>query len=157
MLPTLHTTALIQSKDTRQTQSGKQVTSLRLSVGEKDKNGDYSNFYFNATFWEQGSQFVDKHFNEGDIIEVKGDLITTSYTKQDGSKVYQTELRFPKAGFPSKPKTQNVNNNEAPLQGQYSQQQNTTTQNQKNELSSQQQSAPYNIPEFDVNTYELPF
>jgi hypothetical protein len=37
MLPTINTTALIQSKDTRHTQSGKQVTSLRLSVGEKTK------------------------------------------------------------------------------------------------------------------------
>jgi single-strand DNA-binding protein len=104
MLPTLQVTALIQSKDTKFTQANKQVTSLRLSVGEKDKDGNYANFYFNATFWENGAKFVDQYFNEGDLIEVKGDLITTNYTKQDGSKVYQTELRFPKASFPAKPK-----------------------------------------------------
>jgi single-strand DNA-binding protein len=139
MLPTLQTVALIQSKDTRQTQSGKQVTSLRLSVGEKNKNGEYDNFYFDATFWEKASEFVDQYFNEGDLIEVKGDLITTSYDK-NGTKVYRTEVKFPKASFPAKPKNSqnNVPQNEAPRQAE-------------------QQPQQAQIPEIDVSSEEIPF
>jgi len=143
MLPTINTTALIQKKYTRRTETGKNITSLQLSVGEKNTKGEYDNFYFDATFWEKGADFVDQYFNEGDIIAIKGDLITTNYAKEDGTKVYKTEVKFPKASFVPKPKTQHQdtpqNNHSQPSQAPQ-----TPTQDQGGALP-------------DIDTSEIPF
>ena len=167
MLPSINTTAKIQKKYTRVTESGKSVTSLQLSVGEKNKNGEYDNFYFDATFWGKSSDFVDSYFNDGDFIEVKGDLITTSYAKDGGTKVYKTEIKFPKASFPPRGnrddshsggyqapqqyQTQNSNSHEAPSQGQCRQPQHPTDQSHGNESSGQA-----GFPEMDMDS-DLPF
>jgi len=143
MLPTLNTTAKIQKKYTRVTQSGKSVTSLQLSVGEKNPKGEYDNFYFDATFWEKSADFINNNFNEGDFIAIKGDLITTHYAKEDGTKVYKAELRFPKASFMPKSK-----DNQAPQQSHQS------TQGYQTPPS---QPAPSSVPEIDINEDEIPF
>lgn len=142
MLPTINTTAKIQKKNTRLTQDNKSITSLQLSVGEKNTKGEYDNFYFEATFWEKSADFVNNYFNEGDFIRIKGDLITTSYTKDGGAKVYKTEVKFPKAFFvqgnDKKPTANEDYNKPAP--------QNTPPP-----------PAPNPIPEIDVNEDQIPF
>lgn len=134
MLPTINTIATIQRKTTRHTQDNKQITSLSLSVGEKNKKGEYDNFYFDATFWEKSAEFVDQYFNECDLIAIKGDLITTSYEK-DGKKVYKTEVKLPRASFA--PKAKNVSSN----------------QQQEQQHNSQQHS----IPEIEIESDQIPF
>lgn len=156
MLPTLQIIAKIQSKDTRTTQSGKNVTSLRLSVGEKNTKDEYDNFYFNATFWEKSADFVGNNFKEGDLIGIKGDLITTHYEK-DGRKIYQTEVKFPKAYFA--PRSQSNNNAtqtppQSPQNGAYEQPTQNSNQNTENGLNSQRDILEVNI---DMDSSDIPF
>ena len=139
MLPSINTTAKIQDLQTKFLQDGKQVTTLRLSVGEKNKKGEYDNFNFTATFWEATAKFVSDYFKTGDHIQVKGDLITTNYTNNAGVKVYSTEMRFPRAGFVPK------NKDEASAAGMQATQQ------------APQTATPAPAPVIDVNEDDIPF
>lgn len=159
MLPTLNTIAKIQKKYTRVTESQKSVTSLQLSVGEKNSKGEYDNFYFDATFWEKSADFVDNYFNEGDFIGIKGDLITTNYAKEDGTKVYKTEVKFPKAFFPSSNKhkqTSNDNNHGHNDQPKYTYDNGDGNETQMTPPTSNTEPTS-NIPEIDIDDSELPF
>ena len=99
MLPTLTVIGNVQKIETRQTQSGKSVTTVNISCGEKNAKGEFDNLYIKADFWDKQSDFVSKYFSEGKAIAVTGKLVTTNYTKQDGSKVYETKFLFPSASF----------------------------------------------------------
>lgn len=98
-LPILTIIGNVQKIETRQTQSGKNITTVNVSAGEKNKNNEFDNLYIKADFWEKQSDFVSQYFKEGDAIVVTGKLITTNYTKQDGTKVYETKFHFPQASF----------------------------------------------------------
>lgn len=146
-LPIITVIGNIQKIETRQTQTGKSVTSVNVSCGEKNAKGEYDNLYIKADFWEKQSDFVSKYFKEGDTIIVTGKLITTNYTKQDGTKVYETKFQFPQASFVPKPKepqqSQPQSNYQAPPMQPSPQ---TPTQNQQG-----------SIPSIDLNEEEIPF
>ena len=103
-LPTITVIGNVQKIETKQTQSGKSITSMNVSCGEKNAKGEYDNLYIKAEFWEKNSEFVSKYFKEGDAIIVTGKLVTTNYTAQDGKKVYETKFMFPQASFVPKSK-----------------------------------------------------
>ena len=123
-LPILQLVGLIQKIETRATTSGSSVTSVSLSCGEKNKNGEYDNLYIKADFWNKQSEFVSKYFHEGELMIVSGKLVTTNYTNQDGKKIYETKFMFPNASFVPKAKDtvaaqpqmvqQNMSNTSAP-------------------------------------------
>ena len=142
-LPILTVIGNIQKIETRQTQSGKSVTSVNVSCGEKNAKGEYDNLYIKADFWEKQSNFVSQYFKEGDAIIVTGKLVTTNYAKQDGTKVYETKFQFPNASFVPKSK-----------EPQQSQQQSSYSQPQQNAHASQ--TSPQ-IPVIDVDTDSIPF
>ncbi len=97
MLPNTTIIGNVQRINQREA-NGKAITSVSISCGDKKKDGTYDNFYIDATFWENTALMVAKHFKEGSAIIVTGELITTNYDK-NGTKVYKTELRFPKVAF----------------------------------------------------------
>lgn len=135
-LPILSVCGNVQKIETRQTQSGKNVTTVNVSCGEKNAKGEFENLYIKADFWDKQSDFVSKYFKEGSAIIVTGKLVTTNYTKQDGSKVYEAKFLFPQASFVPKDK-------EAQPMPQ-----------------APSQPAPQptsNIPEIDVNEDQIPF
>ncbi len=142
MLPTITVIANVQKTDTRQTQSGKSITSVNLSCGEKNAKGEYENLYIKADFWEKNSEFVSKYFKEGSAIIVTGKLVTTNYTKQDGTKVYETKFLFPQASFVPKDKDSTQSND-------YSQ-----------PAPSAPKAAPQptsSVPEIDIDSDQIPF
>lgn len=180
MLPTLTIAANIQRMETKTTQSGSTVTTLSLSAGDKNKEGNYDNLYLDASFWNQQSEFITKHFKEGSAIIVTGKLITTNYTKADGSKIYKTQFHFPQASFapkdreaPQQPSNQyqgyqqqpqqghstsaGMNNPSPQMQQQYNQQQNPPAAqhlpNQNQNTMPQQQ---YNPPQQTVPGSQIP-
>ena len=112
-LPVITVCGNVQKIETRQTQSGKNVTTVNVSCGEKNSKGEFENLYIKADFWDKQSDFVSRYFKEGSAIIVTGKLVTTNYTKQDGSKVYETKFLFPQASFAPKDKA-----TQAPSQSQ---------------------------------------
>jgi len=143
MLPTLTIAANIQRMETKTTQSGSTVTTLSLSAGDKNKEGNYDNLYLDASFWNQQSEFITKHFKEGSAIIVTGKLITTNYTKADGSKVYKTQFHFPQASFAPKDR-------EAP-------QQDRSYPPQNYQQATPQQTVPGSQIPLEVQSEEIPF
>ena len=137
-LPTLTVIGNVQKIETRQTQSGKSITTISVSAGEKNKSGEYDNLYIKADFWEKQSDFVSQYFKEGDVIVVTGKLVTTSYTKQDNTKVYETKFQFPQASFAPKAKEAQ------PMQSQPASSQTAPSQQGS-------------TPTFDVDDSEIPF
>lgn len=133
-LPTLTVCGNVQKIETRQTQSGKNVTTINVSCGEKNIKGDFENLYIKADFWDKQSDFVSKYFKEGSAIIVTGKLVTTNYTKPDGSKVYETKFLFPSASFAPKDKD-------------------GTQQKPQSQPAPQ----PSPVPEIDVNSEDIPF
>jgi single-strand DNA-binding protein len=138
-LPTLTVIGNVQKIETRQTQSGKNITTVNVSCGEKKKDGEYDNLYIKADFWEKQSDFVSQYFKEGDVIVVTGKLVTTNYMKQDGTKVYETKFQFPQASFAPKAKES------APM-----------GKDQPAPQPDKPMPAP-NMPEIDINDDEIPF
>lgn len=136
MLPIITVIGNVQKIETRQTTSGKSVTSMSVSCGEKNAKGEYDNLYIKADFWEKQSDFVSKYFNEGSTIAVTGKLVTTNYTKQDGTKVYETKFLFPQASF--LPKESNATQGQPQPQSQPSPQ-------------------PSSVPEIDIDEDQIPF
>ncbi len=134
-LPTLTASGNIRKIETKITTGGKSVTKISLSCGQKNSKNEWDNLYINAEFWEKGSDFVSQYFKEGDAIEITGKLVTTNYTKQDGTKVYETKFHFPQASFVPKSKE--------PQQPQQECQHQAPTQNQPE------------LPSVDLN--DIPF
>ena len=155
-LPTTTAIGNIQKIETKQTQSGKSVTKISLSCGQKNAKGEWDNLYIDGTFWEKQSDFVSQYFNEGDAIEITGKLVTTNYTNNAGVKVYKTEFLFPQASFLPKSKNTPQHNATPPNTPSYSQP-NTNTPPQQNvpQANPQQNSQQGVMPNIDVG--EIPF
>ena len=76
--------------EVRQTQSGARVASYRLAVDRNtaDKEADF----ISCVAWNKGAEFAERFLHKGMKIAIEGRITTGSYTKQDGSKVYTTDV-----------------------------------------------------------------
>lgn len=76
------------------TTSGKSVASFTLAVNRERKNadGDYDADFINCVAFGQQAETIGKYICKGDKFGVFGRLNTRNYEKQDGSKVYITEV-----------------------------------------------------------------
>ena len=80
------------------TQSGVSVIQFSIGVGRRlskeqqnDPNAIKSDF-INIVAWRNTAEFISKYFSKGKSIVVVGSLQVRSYTAQDGSKRYVTEV-----------------------------------------------------------------
>lgn len=75
------------------TQSGSSITKFGLAVDRRFKTSDGQTADFlNIVVFGKSGEFVEKWFHKGDPISVVGRIQTGSYTKQDGTKVYTTDI-----------------------------------------------------------------
>ena len=76
------------------TASGKSVASFTLAVNRERKNadGNYEADFINCVAYGQQAETIGKYICKGDKFGVFGRLNTRNYEKQDGSKVYITEV-----------------------------------------------------------------
>jgi single-stranded DNA-binding protein len=145
-LPIITVTGNVRKIETKQA-GNKNITKVNVSCGQKKKDGTWDNLYITAEFWEKGSDFVSQHFREGSAITVTGKLYTNTYSKSDGTKVYENKFMFPEASFV--PKDQEAQPmQQAPQQQGYSQPQQG--------YQPPAQSAPQ-VPEIDMDSQDIPF
>lgn len=86
---------LTRDPEYRQLQSGVNVCTFTVACQRKYKNqqtGQYDADFISCTAWRQTADFVHKHFIKGNRIGLNGSIQTGSYTAQDGSKRYTTEV-----------------------------------------------------------------
>ena len=77
----------------RHTQSGIAMTRFTLAVDRRIKSGEEKQADFiTIVAWRQQAEFVCKYFSKGKRMAITGSIRTGSYTTQDGSKRYTTEV-----------------------------------------------------------------
>ena len=85
---------LAADPESRTTQSGVQQCTLRLAVQRRFANqqGQREADFFNVICWRQTAEFAARYLSKGRKIAVEGSIQNRSYTAQDGSKRYVTEV-----------------------------------------------------------------
>lgn len=101
---------LTKSPETRNTESGKVVTSITVACDTgKDRPADF----INCVAWEKTAELIDKYFDKGSEILLTGALKNRSYDDKDGIKRYVSEVRIDRVEFcGSKSKGESSNSSE---------------------------------------------
>ena len=81
------------------TPSGKSIASFTLAVNRDYKNAEskYDADFINCVAFGMQAETISKFVRKGDRFGVEGKISTRNYEKQDGSKVYITEINV--SGF----------------------------------------------------------
>lgn len=76
------------------TQSGVSVIQFSIAVGRRfaKETDEVKADFINIVAWRNTAEFISKYFSKGKSIVVVGSLQVRSYTAQDGSKRYVTEV-----------------------------------------------------------------
>ena len=84
---------LASDVELRTTQSGKSVAQFRLAVNRrKGKDGKQETDFLPIVVWDKLADLCSKYLAKGSGAAVAGAIQTRSYTAQDGSKRYVTEI-----------------------------------------------------------------
>lgn len=100
---------LTRDPDLRATQSGISVCNFSIAVNRrmKDAQGRQQTDYFDVTAWRKTGEIAGKFLRKGKKVAVIGEMQSSQYTAQDGSKrvkwsVVADEIEFlsPAGGMP---------------------------------------------------------
>ena len=98
---------LVRDVELKYTQSGTAVAKFTTAVDRDNKKklkeqGQPTADFISCIAWGKTAELIGKYFSKGSQIGVTGRLQTGSYTKQDGSKVYTTDVVADKVTFVDK-------------------------------------------------------
>lgn len=84
---------LTHDPDVKYTDGGKSVARFTLAVNRrfKQENGPDADFIRCVAFGKT-AEFIEKYFFKGRKMDLNGRIQTGSYTNQEGSKVYTTDI-----------------------------------------------------------------
>lgn len=92
---------LTANPELKQTPGGIAVTSFSIgitrpykAVGEQQQTD-----FIEIVAWRTTAEFICKYFKKGQAICICGEIQTRSYTAQDGTKLYVTEVVASEANF----------------------------------------------------------
>lgn len=85
---------LTKDPDLRSTGSGISVATFTLAVNRQFTNnqGEREADFINCVIWRKGAEILSQYTHKGSLVGVEGRLQTRSYQKDDGQRVYVTEL-----------------------------------------------------------------
>ena len=91
---------LVADPELRFTAAGKAACNMRVAASDskKDDAGNWQTteqVFINITLWEAEGEAAAEHYAKGDRVLVTGRLYQREYDKQDGSKGYSLEVKFP--------------------------------------------------------------
>lgn len=95
---------LVKDPEYGTTQAGVPYCKFTIACQRSYKNqqtGQYDADFISCVAWRQTADFVNKYFIKGNKIGVTGSIQTGSYTAQDGSKRYTTDVAVNNAEFVS--------------------------------------------------------
>ena len=91
---------LTATPELKSTPSGTSVATFTLAIDRDFTSGENKQADFiNMVAWGKTAEFVAKYFSKGKLMAAKGSVRTRSYTAQDGSKRYVTEINAEKVYF----------------------------------------------------------
>ena len=106
---------LTRDPDVRYTNEGTSIARFSIAVDRKfksrDGNGPDADFPSIVAFGRTG-EFIEKYFTKGMKIGIVGRLQTGSYQKEDGTKVYTTDVIAENVEFVESKAAQNEENSQ---------------------------------------------
>lgn len=91
---------LTRDPEVRYTDNGLSIARVSIAVDRRfKKDGEQSADFPNIVAFGKTAEFIEKWFKKGTKIEVSGRIQTGSYTKEDGTKVYTTDVVAEQVGF----------------------------------------------------------
>ncbi|MDA1337281.1 MAG: single-stranded DNA-binding protein [bacterium] len=86
----------VDAPEMRSTQSGKQVTSLRVATNRmwKDAQGQHqkSTEFHSVVLWGRLAEIASQYLTKGSLVMIEGRLQTRSWDDSSGQKKYRTEI-----------------------------------------------------------------
>ena len=84
---------LTREPDVRYTDGGSTVARFTVAVDRRFKReGEDSADFVSCVAWGKTAEFLEKYFRKGQRIGLNGRIKTVSYTNQEGTKVYTTDV-----------------------------------------------------------------
>ena len=84
---------LTRDPDVRYANSGTTIASFTIAVDRRfKKEGEPSADFISCKAFGKTAEFIEKYFHKGMKIAIEGRIQTGSYQKDDGSKVYTTDV-----------------------------------------------------------------
>lgn len=74
------------------------------------ENQERQSDFINIVAYGKSAEFLKNYFNKGSQILIEGRIQTGSYEKQDGSKIYTTDIVVERVFFCGTKKQDNLNN-----------------------------------------------
>lgn len=108
---------LVRDIELKYVPSGTAVAKGTLAVkgSYKDKKtGEYPTNFINFIVWSKPAEILCDFTKKGDKLVLSGEIVTGSYDKQDGTKVYTTEINVNSFDLPPK----SPNGNQQPTQNE---------------------------------------
>lgn len=90
---------LARDPELRFTPSGTAVANFTLAVRNPFKEEGEGADFINCVAWQKGAELVAEHHEKGNMIGVEGRLQTRDYERDDGSRVYVTEVNVERIHF----------------------------------------------------------
>ena len=111
---------LTKDPDVRYTQGQQPTCIVRYSLAVdrkvKDANGNRQADFINCVAFGKSGEFAEKYLRKGIKICIGGRIQTGSYTKQDGTKVYTTDVVAEEHDFCESRRANDTAQNTAPAQ-----------------------------------------
>ena len=103
---------LANDPELRYTQAGVAVAQFRIAVDRPYKNQDGSRDadFFPVVTWRKLAESCAYNLSKGRLVAIEGRLQNRSYTRQDGSKDWVTEIQASNVRFLDYPKDDNGTN-----------------------------------------------
>lgn len=99
----------LELKQTNNNNSSLNIT-LAVERNFKDQNGQKQTDFISCKVFGKRAETIAQYCQKGDLISITGSIQTGSYQKQDGTKVYTTDVMVNEFSFLAKSQQSNQNN-----------------------------------------------
>ena len=128
----------LELKQTNNNNSSLNIT-LAIERNFKDQSGQKQTDFISCKAFGKRAETIAQYCQKGDLIGITGSIQTGSYQKQDGTKVYTTDVMVDGLSFFPRSQQANQNNQQSNQQNNnYNQYTNQAYNNQNNGYNTQQ-------------------
>ena len=92
---------LTKEVELKEMEGGKKLANITLAIPRSYKNsdGEYESDFIDCVLWQAVAENTAEYCHKGDIVGVKGRLQSSSYEKENGDKIFKTEVIAEKLTF----------------------------------------------------------
>lgn len=92
---------ITKDHEVKETETGKKVLELTIAVPRtyKNANGEYDTDFIQCVLWNGIAENTAEYCKKGDLVGIKGRLITDNYETKEGEKRYAIKVIAEKVTF----------------------------------------------------------